>query len=645
MGWCGKFFLFFFCLYLTLCLYTFYRILYPSECQSLPSSVSNPSLSFSLSSSLSPSLLSAFQQSCYQPLWGERERERDRNLNQQLAVNIKMFIGREKPEGDAIWSIENHLLSEQLQTEIIIPKSFNYSSSDRQINCWMTFIRSNIAKKTKKPEIIFQYPLAEQRPIKESHSQRYLLDPENQNHSPSMAEKKTLHWKFLHSPIVLRYVPFYTTVELKTYQEIFLQKMKKRKNPSQVEGSTNYVYEPMLWLDDLAITSRHFSPSSGSSETIRVQFHYLPTSLPYYYLKYIFSLILSCLISILSLSPSAFQSLLSDQTALASFLANLSSNSSVPHEYDAFLDDLRYYLSDDHLYLLFLSSLISYIHLYLDYLILSSDYRYFVSTNRKHNFSGVSVSSHLYTLYKSIVTYLYLSHFSSSYLILFSVGKDICYTSWKVYQILFTLFLHNSSFRWKEINIFVKTISFPIGYAPLPKMPPDTPTSSDSQSNPDPDSHYIYYDYLATLHSLLITFPLFVGLSIYSLSTYTYTSWYSFILFSLMDSIYYFGFIAMIPQLYINYRLRSVAHLPLHVLFYKLFQTVVDDIFAFLIKMPWKHKIMTLRDDIIFLIFLYQWWIYPSDKTRVNEYGYQYEKQNKDKVETKEESLGQSECK
>lgn len=28
------------------------------------------------------------------------------------------------------------------------------------------------------------------------------------------------------------------------------------------------------------------------------------------------------------------------------------------------------------------------------------------------------------------------------------------------------------------------------------------------------------------------------------------------------------------------------------------------------------------RDDVVFLIFLYQRWIYPVDKTRVNEFGY-----------------------
>ena len=34
------------------------------------------------------------------------------------------------------------------------------------------------------------------------------------------------------------------------------------------------------------------------------------------------------------------------------------------------------------------------------------------------------------------------------------------------------------------------------------------------------------------------------------------------------------------------------------------------------------HRLSCFRDDVIFLIFLYQKWIYPTDYTRVNEYGF-----------------------
>lgn len=63
---------------------------------------------------------------------------------------------------------------------------------------------------------------------------------------------------------------------------------------------------------------------------------------------------------------------------------------------------------------------------------------------------------------------------------------------------------------------------------------------------------------------------------------------------------------------------------------YKLFNTFVDDVFAFLIEMPLKHKLMTLRDDLVFVIFLSQAYMYRVDKTRTNEFGFAYEQEEKE---------------
>merc|ERR1719354_460252 len=57
----------------------------------------------------------------------------------------------------------------------------------------------------------------------------------------------------------------------------------------------------------------------------------------------------------------------------------------------------------------------------------------------------------------------------------------------------------------------------------------------------------------------------------------------------------------MTPQLYINYKLQSVAHLPWRMFTYKAVNTFID--------------------DIIFFIYLYQRYKYRTDYTRANEYG------------------------
>ena len=54
---------------------------------------------------------------------------------------------------------------------------------------------------------------------------------------------------------------------------------------------------------------------------------------------------------------------------------------------------------------------------------------------------------------------------------------------------------------------------------------------------------------------------------------------------------------------------------------YKCLNTFIDDLFAYTIKMPTLHRLATLRDDVIFFIYLYQSWKYKVDFTRINEFG------------------------
>ncbi|KAL5969841.1 hypothetical protein TSMEX_002454 [Taenia solium] len=77
----------------------------------------------------------------------------------------------------------------------------------------------------------------------------------------------------------------------------------------------------------------------------------------------------------------------------------------------------------------------------------------------------------------------------------------------------------------------------------------------------------------------------------------------------------------MTPQLFINYKLKSVAHLPWRMLTYKALNTFIDDLFAFVIKTPTLYRIGCFRDDVVFFIYLYQRWIYRIDPKRVNEFG------------------------
>jgi hypothetical protein len=153
------------------------------------------------------------------------------------------------------------------------------------------------------------------------------------------------------------------------------------------------------------------------------------------------------------------------------------------------------------------------------------------------------------------------------------------------------------------------------------------------------------YDRRAMRVLSLCLYPIVLVYGGYSLVYHPQRSWRSWILRTLANGVYMFGFIAMTPQLYINYRLKSVAHMPWRAFMYKTFNTFIDDVFAFAVTMPLIHRIACLRDDLVFFVYLYQRRIYPVDKKRVNEFGRAYEDSDDDEKEgeanTEEEKKGE----
>nr|CAD7579375.1 unnamed protein product [Timema californicum] len=51
--------------------------------------------------------------------------------------------------------------------------------------------------------------------------------------------------------------------------------------------------------------------------------------------------------------------------------------------------------------------------------------------------------------------------------------------------------------------------------------------------------------------------------------------WYSWTVHSLVNGVYTFGFLFMLPQLFINYKLKSVAHLPWRAFMYKVYHSIL----------------------------------------------------------------------
>lgn len=244
--------------------------------------------------------------------------------------------------------------------------------------------------------------------------------------------------------------------------------------------------------------------------------------------------------------------------------------------------------------LLGLTIVVSIAHSVFEFLAFKNDIQFW--RDRK-SLEGLSVRSVFFNLFQSAVVLLYVLDNDTNTLIRISIGIGLLIELWKIPKVVNIKVDRNS----KILGIFPRILFEDKG---------SYVESSTKQ-----------YDLLAYKYLSWLVFPLFVAYAIYSLFYLEHKGWYSFILNMTYGFLLAFGFIMMTPQLFINYKLKSVAHLPWRMLSYKFLNTFIDDIFAFVIKMPWMYRLGCFRDDIIFIIYLYQRWIYRVDPKRVNEFG------------------------
>ena len=102
-----------------------------------------------------------------------------------------------------------------------------------------------------------------------------------------------------------------------------------------------------------------------------------------------------------------------------------------------------------------------------------------------------------------------------------------------------------------------------------------------------------------------MTPQLFINYKLKSVGKYKEVYWYENIFF---DDKY----ASILAPLYAILKIKNnfTAHLPWRMMTYKALNTFIDDIFAFVIKMPTMYRIGCFRDDIVFFIFLYQKYVY-----------------------------------
>ncbi|XP_005100873.1 cleft lip and palate transmembrane protein 1 homolog isoform X2 [Aplysia californica] len=257
-------------------------------------------------------------------------------------------------------------------------------------------------------------------------------------------------------------------------------------------------------------------------------------------------------------------------------------------------DSLKMAFLETSPYLLGMTIVVSILHSVFEFLAFKNDIQFWKS---RKSLEGLSVRSVFFNVIQSLIVLLYIMDNETNTVVKISVFVGLCIEIWKINKVV------NAKID-RENPIF--------GFIPRVSLS-EKSTYTESQTKE--------FDILAFRYLSWLLYPLLAGYMVYSLVYQEHKGWYSWVLSMLYGFLLTFGFIMMTPQLFINYKLKSVAHLPWRMLTYKALNTFIDDIFAFVIKMPTLYRLGCLRDDVIFFIYLYQRYIYSVDPKRVNEFG------------------------
>lgn len=262
------------------------------------------------------------------------------------------------------------------------------------------------------------------------------------------------------------------------------------------------------------------------------------------------------------------------------------------------IDEIKRMLLETNPWFLGLTALVSILHVVFEMLAFKSDVSHW---REKKEMVGVSVRTIITNVVVQLIVLLYLidNNENTSWMILMGSGMGVVIEAWKI----------------------TKAVDISVIPAPPGSLLPYKLDIKDKHVLSEDEKKTQEYDALAFRYVSWVAIPLLIAYTGYSLVYDSHKGWYSFIVSTLTSFVYMFGFAQLVPQLIINYKLKSVAHMPMKAMIYKSLSTVVDDFFAFCIKMPFLHRLACFRDDVVFVIFLYQRWIYRIDPKRVNEYG------------------------
>ncbi|GAX23009.1 hypothetical protein FisN_15Hh093 [Fistulifera solaris] len=288
------------------------------------------------------------------------------------------------------------------------------------------------------------------------------------------------------------------------------------------------------------------------------------------------------------------------------------------------IDDVRRLIADTNVTLLGVTLLFSALHMLFEFLTFKNEVSFW--RNNK-DLTGLSVRSLFLDTIGQTVILLFLIEKDSSLLMTIPSAIGCLIALWKCRRaagLQFCRRTHGTSIAWW--NWLPSLFGYELRAVRLDTIAADKEAADKegdaaAKKKQEVSQMSMEADRMATRRLGSILLPLVLGYTLYSFVYQEHSGWYSWVVTSASSAVYALGFVLMTPQLFLNYKLKSVAHLPWRVLIYKSLNTFIDDLFSFIIRMPTMARISCFRDDVVFFIYLYQRWLYPVDTSRPMEGG------------------------
>jgi hypothetical protein len=202
------------------------------------------------------------------------------------------------------------------------------------------------------------------------------------------------------------------------------------------------------------------------------------------------------------------------------------------------MDLIKETLLDTNVWLLGTTVVVSILHMIFEMLAFSSDVGHW---RKKKDNVGVSVRTILSNVFMQGVIFLYLidNNENTSWMILFGQGMGIAIEAWKVTQAV------NVRLREPAPGSYAHKFGLPL-----------TVVFEDKHKLSETEEKTEEYDRIAFKYMGIVAVPLLAAYAVYSLLYETHKSWYSFVITTLVGSVYAYGFLMMVSDRLVPHNCR-----------------------------------------------------------------------------------------